>query len=306
MILNLALFAGLTFLLANHSKTTVAAPLVLSEAKPPAPHSETVSLSPSPSETAPLPFCWSDLESSNGYRGFIANLRAVGCPETTIADIVRGNVERAFSWERSRLGLGGYGTGPWSEASEIALINDLLGNAAATGAAFYSQNSGARQADLPPIAPQSAGNTPQENNGEFAQLSGSQSFIQNNQTTASSSWFSQGGARNANAGSASASANQSAGQGEQPDANGDRQNSGSGSQPRSGSWSQEGGDPNSSPEQSSVSESSPNAQSSDDPFTESGQDIMAEQQAQYYKWYEPQALAAAENGTFLVINPDGF
>ena len=46
--------------------------------------------------------------SGKDYRVYIANLHAVGCPEATIEDIVRGDTERAFAWERNQLSLDGY------------------------------------------------------------------------------------------------------------------------------------------------------------------------------------------------------
>jgi hypothetical protein len=53
-----------------------------------------------------LPFCWSDIESAD-FRQYIANLRAVGCPEATVRDIVTADVGQLFSaraaeiWKRS-------------------------------------------------------------------------------------------------------------------------------------------------------------------------------------------------------------
>jgi hypothetical protein len=44
---------------------------------------------------APAPFHWSQLESSNGYRAYVANLRAIGCPEPTIRAIVTADFETA-------------------------------------------------------------------------------------------------------------------------------------------------------------------------------------------------------------------
>ncbi|HEV2331513.1 MAG TPA: hypothetical protein VGY56_22245 [Verrucomicrobiae bacterium] len=243
-------------------------------------------------------FRWSDLDASIGYRGFVDNLRAIGCPETSIADIVRGNVDRAFSWERRRLGLNGSGNGAWSQASEVALINDLLGNTGARQVAIYSQNgstilSGAMQADPRPRVD----NTPQDDVSQGAPVSEPRSYYQNGQTQFSSSWLAQGGSWNANASLTAAGAvpanESSGGQGQQSDANGNsRQNS--------SSVSQLGSDPGSSPEQPSAPQTSPcgsnpgtspNSQApSNDPYTKSSQDIMAQQLQDYYSWYEPPRL----------------
>jgi hypothetical protein len=46
-------------------------------------------------------FHWSQLESTN-YREFIANLRAVGCPESTIKDIIITDVMRLYAQRRGQ------------------------------------------------------------------------------------------------------------------------------------------------------------------------------------------------------------
>ena len=81
------------------------------------------------------PFCWSQLDAGNDYRAYIANLRAIGCPESTIGDIVGGNVARAFAWKRTQLRIDDSGTGPWSRISEQALVDNLLGRQPSAAAA---------------------------------------------------------------------------------------------------------------------------------------------------------------------------
>jgi hypothetical protein len=90
--------------------------------------------------TAP-PFRWQQLESTNDYRTYVANLRAAGCPEATIEDIVRGDARRAFEFKRHQLGLDGSGSGVWSLARERALTASLLGQAA-TAETFAGNASG--------------------------------------------------------------------------------------------------------------------------------------------------------------------
>ena len=301
--MNLALLASLALLLAKQRQRAAVPPPALTGQAP------IVSTPSSPAEIVTQSFRWSDLESSNDYRAFVANLRAIGCPEASVADIVRGNVDRAFSWERSQLRLDGSGTGPWSWARETDLINDLLGNPNVSGAAVYAQNAGARSAETLQAAPQQGmGNTLQGDNSQVAQLSDPQLYAQNSQTSQSfSSWPARSGAWNVNAGLTAASVNPSfGGQGQQSEANGN-------SQQNSSSGPQLAGDPNSSPDpgsypgQPTVPENSANDQSSsDDPFTKSAQDIMAQQQEGYYEWYEPQVIADTASDSPLVINPDAF
>lgn len=71
-------------------------------------------------------FHWSQLESSNNYYAYIANLRAAGCPEATVEDIVRGDTARAFALKRRELGLSSSGDGPWSRHQEDNLVDELL------------------------------------------------------------------------------------------------------------------------------------------------------------------------------------
>jgi hypothetical protein len=53
----------------------------------------------------PVPFHWSEIESGD-YRQYIANLRAIGCPEQTIRDIILADVGQLFGarvatvWQR--------------------------------------------------------------------------------------------------------------------------------------------------------------------------------------------------------------
>jgi hypothetical protein len=80
------------------------------------------------SKAEPNSFCWSQLQpATNNYRAYIANLRAVGCPEPTIFDIIKGDADRAFAGKRQELHLRRGEIGPWSEESEIKLVTTSLG-----------------------------------------------------------------------------------------------------------------------------------------------------------------------------------
>lgn len=98
-------------------------------------------------EKRPERFRWSRLESSKNYRVYIANLRAIGCPEATIEDIVRGDVDRAFSWERNQLGLDGSGSGPWSRSQERRLVASLLNPQLPVEGAGSAQGAESQMAD---------------------------------------------------------------------------------------------------------------------------------------------------------------
>ena len=79
--------------------------------------------------------------SAKDYRVYIANLHAIGCPEATIEDIVRGDTERAFAWERSQLSLDGSGHGPWSQARETQLVASLLSGQSSTETGASAQST---------------------------------------------------------------------------------------------------------------------------------------------------------------------
>lgn len=125
LILNLALLASLILFLVNQ-RMQVSAPLpVWPKSRP---HAQAAAPLPRVTPKSKLgPFRWRQLESSKNYQAYIANLRAIGCPELTIEDIVRGDADRAFSWERRQLHLDGSGAGPWSRERETQLVASLLG-----------------------------------------------------------------------------------------------------------------------------------------------------------------------------------
>jgi hypothetical protein len=80
-------------------------------------------------QTVVAPFHWNQLMSTNDYRSFVANLRAAGCPESTVEDIVRGNVQRAFDWKREELHAAGSEPGPWSAQAQGDMVAYFLGQA---------------------------------------------------------------------------------------------------------------------------------------------------------------------------------
>lgn len=105
--LNAGLLAGLIFVVMNQQKPQPArAPVAGAEIQPSA-QKLAAPTSMAVAKETPKPFRWSQLESTNDYRVYVANLRAAGCPEATIRDIVGGDAERGFSFERSQLGLDG-------------------------------------------------------------------------------------------------------------------------------------------------------------------------------------------------------
>jgi hypothetical protein len=130
--MNLILFSGLIFLLVDRH-TKKAFPSVSPSTAKHVTRAADDSTARQPMKVEPQPFRWQQLESPTDYRVFIANLRAIGCPEATIEDIAKGDANRAFSWERHQLGLDGSGSGPWSRFRETQLVATLLAEPSATG-----------------------------------------------------------------------------------------------------------------------------------------------------------------------------
>ena len=77
-------------------------------ARVPVGHDEGPPISPPPAVVAPAPppvvqpFRWSQLESAD-YQTYIANLRAIGCPEQTVGDIIRANLDNLYAPKRREL-----------------------------------------------------------------------------------------------------------------------------------------------------------------------------------------------------------
>jgi hypothetical protein len=94
LALNVVLLAAIGFLFAKPvpvSTTRVIERTVV--------HEETAAATNEPAATPPpatnAPFHWSMIESTN-YEVYVANLRAIGCPEPTIRDIITGEVDELF------------------------------------------------------------------------------------------------------------------------------------------------------------------------------------------------------------------
>lgn len=123
VLLNVVLLGGTVFLWMRPRTVTVPVPAAPATAvKVPAQEL------PEPmAQTVAAPFRWNQLMPANNYRGFVANLRAAGCPEPTIEDIVWGDTGRAFSWERSRLGIDENQSGPWSSQAQAQMVAYFLG-----------------------------------------------------------------------------------------------------------------------------------------------------------------------------------
>src|ERR1700722_9895043 len=141
ILLNLLLVGALCFVLAacRQGKNLSTSIPVVKETPVPA---ALVATARAQQVSGPDIFRWSQLNSGNDYRNYIANLRAIGCPENTIEDIVRGNVGRAFAWERSQLKIDSSATGPWSPEKEQALVGNLLGEPSAAKIAAAGQSTG--------------------------------------------------------------------------------------------------------------------------------------------------------------------
>jgi len=87
---------------------------------------------------APVPFRWSQLESTD-YHTYLANLRGIGCPEQTVRDIITADVDGVFAQRREQVEQA-TGTGPANQQElqlqlqglreqETSFLASLLGGA---------------------------------------------------------------------------------------------------------------------------------------------------------------------------------
>ncbi|HEY3762960.1 MAG TPA: hypothetical protein VGN23_14540 [Verrucomicrobiae bacterium] len=103
------------------------------------------------------PFRWNQLVDTNDYRNFVTNLRAVGCPETTVENVVRGDTEQVYSLMRERLGISATEDSRWSAQAQMQMTAYLLGQSPATVSA---QNTVADDHVVqPPMGQQTEANT---------------------------------------------------------------------------------------------------------------------------------------------------
>ncbi len=292
--LNLGLLGGLIFVLANQRKEgAVSAPPTSPEAGPLVQATAASSAPASPGMELKS-FHWRQLESTNDYRVYVANLRASGCPEATVEDIVRGDAERAFSMERQQLQLNGGGTGLWSRQGEMKLVANLLGQRAPTVEITAASQSAVNRTQWnhgeitkTPVPARSAANQVQGNTGsETAEIPvPSQSagaaaapyplFLQN---------------VNWNALGLDASQQAAIAQVRQQFIN-------------------DMGGPNQKPNDPTYLPRWQTAQNHADDQLRGllgAQAYMGYLQQQYYAWYQPQVLAATAEGEHLTINPAAF
>jgi hypothetical protein len=287
--LNLGLLAGLFLILLGWRQQEAAAP-VLSTVKPPVP-TAAAPAPLAPSVKKPEPFCWSQLLSPKDYRVYLANLRAIGCPEATIEDIVRGDTDRAYSWERNQLGLDASGAGPWSRKAEMQLVASLLEEQPAQSAAPAQNMENQTEANGREVAQASM-----PSQSEKAGTPSFPLFLQN------VNWSALGFDASQQATIAQVRV-QFLGE-----VNSLNQNSSSAATQN----------PNAANPGATAATPDPNAsvslvqwqralQDADNQLRDllGGQGYMAYEQQQYYAWYQPQVVASA-GGENLTINPDAF
>jgi hypothetical protein len=129
IFLNLVLVSVLARILANH-RPGRAAPL---------PMAQSASVPGGRQQAAPQ-FRWSQLESTNDCRAYIANLRAAGCPEITLRAIVDSDTEAAFALTRQQLELTGTDRFSQERAKEVAA--SLLNESPASAKTSFSTPNG--------------------------------------------------------------------------------------------------------------------------------------------------------------------
>jgi hypothetical protein len=298
--MNVVLLGGWFLLLAERGAERVV-PVPARVATAPSELAESGPAMPGP-KMAPEPFRWRQIESRTNYRVYIANLRAIGCPEPTLEDIVRGDADRAFAFERNQLNLDASGSGPWSQHREAQLVAMLLEEPSANSSSAQNM-TGQTMPGQATAQATGGGNQMQQMNtgaGNPAQDTGVTHtyplFLQN------VNWSALG--FNADQQAAMAQVRQQF----QNELAGLNQNADNASTQNSGETT-----PNATAANSDPAGSTPSAQ-----FQTALQDADAQlrdllgpqayaayEQQQYYAWFQPQVAANAGGGT-LFINPDAF
>ncbi len=111
----------------------------------------------------PAGFSWSSLESTN-YATYVQNLRAIGCPEETVRDVIVADVAKLYSQQRSRIWAAAESVPYWKtgdnltaqmtqelrriDVEERALIRELLGVDLDMQLQRFSSDPPARPIDL--------------------------------------------------------------------------------------------------------------------------------------------------------------
>jgi len=128
---------------------TTTAPVIEPQNPSPAPAASAPAVE-APAETRP--FRWNQLLVTNDYRAFVANLRAAGCPEETVKDIVRGDIERVFAYMRAQRKTDGAEPAPLSVQSQVRmtayLLDQNLPNLHETLAAVHDQELATKPAPI--------------------------------------------------------------------------------------------------------------------------------------------------------------
>lgn len=261
---------------------------------------------PVASETPAAQFRWQQLDSGNDYRRFIANLRAIGCPENTLRDIVRGNVGRAFSWQRARLKIDDSGNGPWSKASEIQLVNNLLGESSPAEAIVSSKgiNNSAGQKGVVQTA------SAEQNIGDMIQPDGSNEVAEiSNQSQGNQSpgqpFLTQNGNWGANPSQmANASPPLNGMNSQNPNANTPASDPANSSPKNTSTPDPSQSSPSDPPKSVSTTPSTPSGPPDplgpDDPYAVSGPDQQLNGLNKYDNWFEPQAMDNSDDGNLNV------
>ena len=124
------------FVPGESSRSTAVAPLPAQKTVLAAAPSVAATPTPAPSTA---PFNWRQLESPD-FPTFIVRLRAIGCPETTLRDIVKGELDEIYAERRRQADGRGTTLARLAQEEEIAL-SQLLGGPSTGAQAPPSENA---------------------------------------------------------------------------------------------------------------------------------------------------------------------
>ncbi|HLH52073.1 MAG TPA: hypothetical protein VKY92_00435 [Verrucomicrobiae bacterium] len=72
-------------------------------------------------------FSWRQLESTN-YGTYVSNLRAIGCPEQTVRDIISADVHALFELKRAQAGSSSQDAAHWTVPEEKKVVAFVVGD----------------------------------------------------------------------------------------------------------------------------------------------------------------------------------
>lgn len=123
LTLNVLLLGGLVMIWGDRRATTHVPPAPKSAPVMQAVNAKTPAAAPQPTKAAP--FRWQQLDAQD-FPTFVKNLRAIGCPEPTVRDIVEGELREIYAQKIQQVAVGSSGQRQEMETFQLNNERDRL------------------------------------------------------------------------------------------------------------------------------------------------------------------------------------